>query len=98
MHFVHKLHLLLSPDAFHLVVSLPRYAVMQKFLTGIDKNEGGMDRFTKSYQRYGLRRMENGVMCREWCPGASAVFIFGDFSRYLSICCNTLGVLNLTGY
>ena len=59
-----------------------RYAVMQKYLTGIDKHEGGMDKFTKSYERYGLRRAENGVMCREWCPGASAVFIMGDFSKF----------------
>ena len=60
-----------------------RYSVMKKFLNGINDHEGGIDRFTKSYERYGLKRVGNGVMCREWCPAASAVFIMGDFSKYL---------------
>ena len=55
---------------------------MKKFLNGINNHEGGIDRFTKSYERYGLKRAGNGVMCREWCPAASAVFIMGDFSKY----------------
>lgn len=59
-----------------------RYSVMKKFLNGINDHEGGIDRFTKSYERYGLKRVGNGVMCREWCPAASAVFIMGDFNHW----------------
>ena len=59
-----------------------RYSVLQKFLNGIEKDEGGMENFTKAYERYGLKRVEQGTMCREWCPGASAVFIMGEFSEF----------------
>ena len=60
-----------------------RYSILKRHVDGINKNEGGMNKFTQSFKRYGLQRVENGIMCREWCPGASAVFIMGEFSELL---------------
>lgn len=40
----------------------------------IDKNEGGLDKFSQGYLYYGLNRGEHlgkqGIWYREWAPGA----------------------------
>ncbi len=56
--------------------------MLDNVLTGINKHEGGIDAFTKAYTKYGLKRVENGIMCREWVPAANAVFLVGDFSKF----------------
>ena len=46
------------------------------------ENKGGMDRFTKGYQDYGVVVMpDGGVRCREWAPNARALYLQGEFSK-----------------
>jgi 1,4-alpha-glucan branching enzyme len=40
-------------------------------LTNIDKNEGGIQEFAKSYEKYGVYVTEDGdIGYREWAPAA----------------------------
>jgi len=52
-------------------------------LDDIENNEdGGLDKFTRSYERFGMKVQPDGsVVCHEWCPGAQALFLRGDFSQ-----------------
>lgn len=52
-------------------------------MKGIDDNEGGLNKFSKSYKSFGVNQfVDGGVYCKEWAPGAEAVFLTGDFSKY----------------
>eukprot|EP00794_Sanderia_malayensis_P016943 gene16943-18650_t len=59
-----------------------RFSVLDSVIDGINKHEGGIENFTKAYTRYGLNRVANGTMCREWAPGANGVFLFGEFNNW----------------
>ena len=52
--------------------------------------EGGLDKFTKSYAEFGMHVQPNGaVHCKEWCPGAKHVYLWGDFSKifcWINLC------------
>uniref|UniRef100_A0A8C1SCL2 1,4-alpha-glucan branching enzyme n=1 Tax=Cyprinus carpio TaxID=7962 RepID=A0A8C1SCL2_CYPCA len=44
---------------------------------------GAFDYFTLSYRSFGIqRRSDNGLVLREWAPGAEAVFLTGDFNSW----------------
>ena len=54
--------------------------------THLEEHEGGLDAFSRGYEKFGLKRTEDGgVIYREWAPGAEGVFLTGDFSE-LSVC------------
>lgn len=58
-----------------------RYGCFQKYLDGINENEGGIDKFTKGYQHFGIHvTPDNGIYCKEWAPGALQLYLMGDFS------------------
>uniref|UniRef100_A0A672KEK4 1,4-alpha-glucan branching enzyme 1 n=1 Tax=Sinocyclocheilus grahami TaxID=75366 RepID=A0A672KEK4_SINGR len=58
-----------------------RFAVC---LAQLEEAEGIFDCFTLSYLSFAIqRRSDNGLVLREWAPGAEAVFLTGDFSKYL---------------
>ena len=61
-----------------------RYGCFQNILNNIEKNEpGGLDAFTQSYNRYGLRVLpDKSIHCLEWAPAATGMFLWGDFSEY----------------
>ncbi|XP_078514469.1 1,4-alpha-glucan-branching enzyme [Lissotriton helveticus] len=60
-----------------------RYSLLSKRLKHIEENEGGLDTFTRSYELFGVNRQaDGGVYCREWAPGADAVFLTGDFNDW----------------
>ncbi|XP_071508280.1 1,4-alpha-glucan-branching enzyme-like [Diadema antillarum] len=60
-----------------------RYGCFEQILKSIETNEGGLDAFTKAYQTYGIHRTaDGGVVCKEWVPGAEAVYLKGDFNGW----------------
>lgn len=65
-------------------VFLARYSLFYNRLKNIEESEGGLDKFTKSYKTFGVNQLaDGGIYCKEWAPGAQAVFLAGDFSKYL---------------
>ena len=61
-----------------------RYYIFRDVVDSIERKEpGGLDGFTKSYETFGIHVKHDGsVIWREWCPGASELRLFGDFSKY----------------
>lgn len=49
-------------------------------LAHIEKNEGGLDKFSRGYEKFGFIFESDGIRYREWAPGVSAAFLIGDFS------------------
>uniref|UniRef100_A0A2D4H789 1,4-alpha-glucan branching enzyme n=1 Tax=Micrurus lemniscatus lemniscatus TaxID=129467 RepID=A0A2D4H789_MICLE len=60
-----------------------RYGVFHRILKKIEENEEGLNKFTKSYQTFGINRLtDGGLYCKEWAPGAEAIFLTGDFNNW----------------
>lgn len=60
-----------------------RYAVFKDYIDTIETNGGGLDNFTQAYKFYGMHvQPDNSVICREWAPGARALFLAGDFNQW----------------
>lgn len=60
-----------------------RHGRFQQWRTTINDYEGGYDKFTKGYERFGLNIDESGVITyREWAPNAKEAFLIGEFSKY----------------
>ena len=55
---------------------------MRKIVTELNTNEGGVDRFSRAYQEYGIHVLgDNSVKCLEWAPDAKQLYLKGDFSE-----------------
>lgn len=66
-----------------LSIFIERYSLFYNRLKNIEENEGGLDKFSKSYKTFGVNQfVDGGIYCKEWAPGAEAVFLTGDFSKY----------------
>ncbi|KAF8969438.1 glycoside hydrolase family 13 protein [Flammula alnicola] len=49
----------------------------------IEKYEGGYDKFTKGYLKFGLNvNPKNEVTYREWAPNAKEAYLIGDFNEW----------------
>ncbi|KAF7251200.1 1,4-alpha-glucan-branching enzyme, partial [Varanus komodoensis] len=60
-----------------------KYAAFHRILKNIEENEGGLDKFTRSYQTFGIHRfVDGGLYCKEWAPGAEAVFLTDNWNPY----------------
>jgi 1,4-alpha-glucan branching enzyme len=60
-----------------------RHGCVLQWLRTFEEAEGGLDRFTKGFEHYGVHvRDDNSVVAREWAPGAQALYLTGDFSRF----------------
>ena len=44
-------------------------------------NEGGLDRFSRGYERFGFQVGGGGISFREYAPAAVSITIIGDFSE-----------------
>uniref|UniRef100_A0A4W5RCU6 Uncharacterized protein n=1 Tax=Hucho hucho TaxID=62062 RepID=A0A4W5RCU6_9TELE len=67
-----------------------RYQLFTERLSKLQEAEGSFDAFTRSYMSYGVQRQaDNSLMFREWAPGAQALFLTGDFSKYTHGCTRT---------
>ncbi|KAG0202320.1 alpha-1,4-glucan branching enzyme [Mortierella sp. GBA30] len=58
-----------------------RYAGYKAWREIIDK-EGGYERFTRGYERFGFQVSDTGITYREWAPNATQAFLFGDFNQW----------------
>uniref|UniRef100_A0A8D8U7W0 1,4-alpha-glucan branching enzyme n=1 Tax=Cacopsylla melanoneura TaxID=428564 RepID=A0A8D8U7W0_9HEMI len=60
-----------------------RYGLMLNFFEQFEKHEGGIDRFSTSYNKYGMHvQPDNSVRCYEWAPGAQQLYLTGDFNSW----------------
>lgn len=52
---------------------------------GIVEKEGGYEKFTKGYDEFGVHVNSDGsIVCKEWAPGAEALYLSGAFSKISS--------------
>lgn len=59
-----------------------RHETFQKWVNTINESEGGLDKFSKGYEKFGLHALPNGdVVYREWAPNAKEAHLIGDFSK-----------------
>mmetsp|Transcript_8804 Transcript_8804/g.15174 ORF Transcript_8804/g.15174 Transcript_8804/m.15174 type:complete len:725 (+) Transcript_8804:121-2295(+) len=70
---------LLSPFLGALKYRYHRYKETKR---KIEDYEGGLEKFSRGYERFGFNRKEGGVEYREWAPGARALYVFGDFNNW----------------
>ena len=63
-----------------------RYKCFCAIKDDIENREGGIETFSRGYERFGLNKTPNGLVYREWAPGAHGVFLTGDFSKCHQCC------------
>ncbi|XP_075053173.1 1,4-alpha-glucan-branching enzyme [Mixophyes fleayi] len=60
-----------------------RYALFKDRLKNLEGFEGGLEKFSRSYHSFGIHTQpDGGIYCKEWAPGAEAVFLTGDFNNW----------------
>lgn len=60
-----------------------RFGCMQSFLETIERQEGGLDVFTRAYLNFGLQiDSRNNITILEWAPGARNVYLRGEFNEW----------------
>ncbi|KAK6139989.1 hypothetical protein DH2020_026263 [Rehmannia glutinosa] len=59
-----------------------RYGQYKKLREAIDKYEGGLETFSRGYEKLGFNRSETGITYREWAPGAKWATLIGDFNNW----------------
>ena len=66
-----------------------RWNVFKGIRSAIDAKEGGLDEFSRGYEKYGFNRgvggvdgKQPGIWYREWAPGARAVALVGEFNGW----------------
>uniref|UniRef100_A0A8C4QSC9 1,4-alpha-glucan branching enzyme 1 n=1 Tax=Eptatretus burgeri TaxID=7764 RepID=A0A8C4QSC9_EPTBU len=85
----------LEPPLFHKLLELDsklklyrkdfqrRYSKFRGRLEEIEKKEGGLEEFAKGYTHFGINNHpQGGLKCCEWAPGASALYLTGDFNGW----------------
>ncbi|KAM9321278.1 1,4-alpha-glucan-branching enzyme [Gastrophryne carolinensis] len=83
---VPELHVLLEQDPYLAPFKKDfqrRYSLFQERLKSIEGFEGGLEKFSRSYQSFGIHMKPNGgIYGKEWAPGAEAVYLTGDFNGW----------------
>ncbi|KAK2612844.1 alpha-1,4-glucan branching enzyme [Conoideocrella luteorostrata] len=60
-----------------------RYAKTQEWINNIKANEGGLEKFTRGFERFGLNMNEDSsITYREWAPNAVSASIIGEFNNW----------------
>ncbi|KDP42706.1 hypothetical protein JCGZ_23646 [Jatropha curcas] len=59
-----------------------RFSQYKRLRAEIDKYEGGLDAFSRGYEKFGFTRSETGITYREWAPGAKSAALIGDFNNW----------------
>ncbi|XP_076812119.1 1,4-alpha-glucan-branching enzyme-like [Clavelina lepadiformis] len=59
-----------------------RYAMFSNIKKKIEEYEG-MKHFSQGYKEFGVKVLSSGgIHCKEWAPGAKAVYLRGDFNNW----------------
>ncbi|XRM45545.1 alpha-1,4-glucan branching enzyme [Aspergillus tubingensis] len=60
-----------------------RFQYVESWVKTINETEGGLDKFSRGYERYGLNVNANGdITYREWAPNAVEAELVGDFNNW----------------
>eukprot|EP00897_Mesotaenium_endlicherianum_P007732 jgi/Mesen1/6988/ME000364S06162 len=59
-----------------------RFKQYLKLREEIDRSEGGLEAFSRGYEKFGFTRNEAGIVYREWAPGATSASLIGDFNNW----------------
>jgi len=59
-----------------------RYSEYKRLRAAIDQHEGGLDAFSRGYEKLGFTRSAEGITYREWAPGAYSAALVGDFNNW----------------
>ncbi|KAM3367626.1 hypothetical protein ACQJBY_016285 [Aegilops geniculata] len=59
-----------------------RYSLYRRIRSDIDEHEGGMDVFSRGYEKFGFMRSAEGITYQEWAPGADSAALVGDFNNW----------------
>ncbi|KAL3488875.1 1,4-alpha-glucan-branching enzyme [Aspergillus germanicus] len=60
-----------------------RYKYVESWINTVDETEGGLDKFSKGYEKYGFNISKNGdITYREWAPNAVEAALVGDFNNW----------------
>jgi len=60
-----------------------RFAKAQNWIKAINKNEGGLERFSRGYEKYGFTvAADHTITYREWAPFALRAYLIGDFNSW----------------
>ncbi|KAG8929015.1 alpha-1,4-glucan branching enzyme [Tulasnella sp. 417] len=60
-----------------------RWELFAKWKSTIDSTEGGYEKFSRGYERYGLQVYDDGTITyREWAPNAVKANLVGDFNNW----------------
>ena len=63
-----------------------RYSHAQKWIKTINETEGGLEKFSRGFEKFGFNPQENGdIIYREWAPNATQAYLIGDFSQSTEI-------------
>lgn len=68
-----------------------RYDYFLRMLRTIEESETSLDQFSRGYESMGLNVVPEGILYREWAPGAALAYLFGDFSNLVLIDENVTG-------
>ncbi|KAI9876033.1 MAG: alpha-1,4-glucan branching enzyme [Pleopsidium flavum] len=60
-----------------------RYSHAQKWIKTINHTEGGLEKFSRGFERFGFNVHNNGdIIYREWAPNATQASLIGDFNGW----------------
>lgn len=60
-----------------------RFAKAQQWIKTINETEGGLDKFSRGYEKLGFTFSEDGTIhYREWAPNAEQAFLIGEFNNW----------------
>lgn len=59
-----------------------RYSQFLKMKRAIDDAEGGIEQFSRGYEKMGFTRDDGAIVYREWAPAAQAAQLVGDFNGW----------------
>lgn len=60
-----------------------RHSSAQKWLKTLDDHEGGLEHFSRGYEKFGFNVHNNGdIVYREWAPNATQAFLIGEFNGW----------------
>jgi 1,4-alpha-glucan branching enzyme len=60
-----------------------RFTKAQNWIKTIDETEGGLEKFSRGFEKYGFTFADNGdITYREWAPNAEKASLIGDFNNW----------------